>query len=489
MYASALHPAFRRAVWSTIFLAFALVTPPLSAVPAPQPEASERRVYEAIAPRFTVMPVTGGVVLVPRNRITGVDNIELREGAISINGTVVTGAELRQRLGRDAAAVIQLSYLDPESQQRLFSSRREPGRPAPGAPPPPAPGTTSKEEPQPDPGEREGVERTGRTFRRHTDARVRIGGNVTVAEDERVDGPVVAVFGSVTVNGMVTDNVVAVAGNVHLGPRAEVRGDVTSVGGGLTRDEGSVVTGQINEVDFQVPHIRVRPVEWWPITVGPWWDSGLPRTVRFFGTLLRMTLFGLLAALFVLLAPGAVSRIERTIRFEPWKSLLAGLFAQLLFVPLLVIAIVVLLVSIVGIPLLALVPFAILALLVALVLGFAGSALAFSRALLDRSGKVARGPFVLLVIGLAAVWGITLAGRVLGLPGGPMAWLAAMVLAVGFLVEYAAWTVGLGGALLTRLGSRGRGWPEVPPPPVPPIPPPTPVEEPSLYEAEPRRSE
>jgi hypothetical protein len=488
MHASVLHPVFYRVVWSTIFLACALVTPPLSAVPAPQREAAERRVHEAIAPRFTVMPVTGGVVLVPRSPIAGVDNIELREGAISINGTMVTGAELRQRLGRDAAAVIELSYLDADSQQRLFSTRGEPGRGAPAVPPPPTPGASPTEEREPDPAEPGAGEPT-RTFRRHTDGRVRIGGSVTVGEDERVDGAVVAVFGSVTVNGMVADNVVAVGGNVHLGPRAVVRGDVTSVGGRLTRAEGSLVTGQINEVDFRVPHIRVRPVEWWPITGGPWWDSGVPRTVRFFGTLLRMALFGLLAALFVLLAPAAVSRIERTIRFEPWKSLVAGLFAQLLFVPLLVIAIVVLLVSIVGIPLLALVPFAILALLVGLVLGFAGSAVAFSRALLDRSGKVARGPFVLLVIGLAAIWGITLAGRVLGLPGGPMAWLAAMVLAVGFLVEYAAWTVGLGGALLTRFGSRGRGWSEVAPPPVPPVPPPTPVDEPSLYEAESGRSE
>ncbi|RPJ70557.1 MAG: polymer-forming cytoskeletal protein [Acidobacteria bacterium] len=477
MQPSVLHPFFHRLVWSTIFLALALVTPPLSALPAPQRETAERRVYEAIAPRFTVMSVTGGVVLVPRSPIAGVDNIELRDGAISINGTMVTGAELRQRLGRDAAAVIELSYLDAESQQRLFPARGERARPAaPGTPAPPAPGASPSEGRQPEP--REDVGESSRTFRRHTDGRVRVGGSVTVGEDERVDGAVVAVFGSVTVNGMVVDNVVAVGGDVHLGPRAVVRGDVTSVGGGLTREEGAVVTGQINEVDFRMPHIRVRPVEWWPVSVGPWWDSGLPRPVRFFGTLLRMTLFALLAALFLLLVPGAVGRIERTIRYEPWKSLLAGVFAQLLFVPLLVIAIVVLLVSIVGIPLLALVPFAILALLVALVLGFAGSALAFSRALLDRSGKVARGPFVLLAIGLAAIWGITLAGRVLGLPGGPIAWLAAMVLAVGFLVEYAAWTVGLGGALLTRLGSRERGWADRPP--IPPVPPPTAVDDASV---------
>jgi hypothetical protein len=131
---------------------------------------------------------------------------------------------------------------------------------------------------------------------------------VTVDEDERVDGPVVAVFGSVIVNGMVTDNVVAVGGNVHLGPTAEVRGDVTSVGGGLTRDEGSVVTGQINEVDFRVPHVRIRPVKWWPVSVGPWWIAGA-RGALFAPA--RMTLF---AAARSSSWRGAVGRIERTIR-------------------------------------------------------------------------------------------------------------------------------------------------------------------------------
>lgn len=484
MNGSVLHPMFRRLVWTTVFLTCAIVTPPLSALPAPQQEAAERRVHEAITARFNVLPVSRGIVLVPRSRIAGVDNIELREGTIAINGTVVTGGELRQRLGRDAAAVIELSYLDAEAQQRLFSAKEPVPPQAPSTAPPPAPREgprTTRERRQP--------EMSDRSFRRHTDARVRIGGSVTVDEDEHVSGAVVAIFGSVTVNGRVTDNVVAVGGGVHLGQRAEIRGDVTVVGGRLTREEGALVTGQINEVEIGMPHIRIHPVDWWPVSIGPWWDAGPLRTMRLFGTLLRMALFGLLAALFLLLTPGAVGRIERTVRHEPWTSLLAGLFAQLLFVPLLVITIVVLVISIVGIPLLVLVPFAILALLVALVLGLAGSAVAFSRALLDRSGKVAKSPFVLLVIGLAAIWGLTLAGRILSLPGGPLAWLGILILTVGFLIEYAAWTMGLGGALLTRLGRRGRGWADMPPP-VPPVPPaPIGGDAPSVFEAEPRRTE
>ncbi|HET6319596.1 MAG TPA: polymer-forming cytoskeletal protein, partial [Chloroflexota bacterium] len=58
-----------------------------------------------------------------------------------------------------------------------------------------------------------------------------IGSDVTIAEDELVSDPVVAVGGSVTVLGRVNDDVVAVGGGVHLGPKAVVTGDVTSVGG------------------------------------------------------------------------------------------------------------------------------------------------------------------------------------------------------------------------------------------------------------------
>jgi hypothetical protein len=37
----------------------------------------------------------------------------------------------------------------------------------------------------------------------------------------------------------------------------------------------------------------------------------------------------------------------------------------------------------------------------------------------------------------------------------------------GFIVEYVAWTVGLGAALLTRFGTRGGGPDYVGPPPLP----------------------
>jgi hypothetical protein len=73
--------------------------------------------------------------------------------------------------------------------------------------------------------------------------------------------------------------------------------------------------------------------------------------------------------------------------------------------------------------------------------------------------------FGLLAVGLAFIWGITLVGRLVSLGGGPLVHVGAFVLLTGFMIEYAAWTVGLGGALLTRFGRRGPLTAVVPPVP------------------------
>lgn len=76
-------------------------------------------------------------------------------------------------------------------------------------------------------------------------------GVVAVFGDNRVTGPVgegvVAVFGDVTVNSHV-GNVVAVFGNVKLGPNAEVDQEVVCVMGNVQRDPGAVVHHQVKNI-------------------------------------------------------------------------------------------------------------------------------------------------------------------------------------------------------------------------------------------------
>ena len=425
--------------------------------------ASNRELRAAITSKFRVLPVQNGIILVPLVRIAGVDNIELRDGTIAVNGTVVSGAELRQRLASDASGVLQLSYMDLAEQKRLLLPEEgvSPGAQKGAAErehPTPQPPATSSDRPgdTPEVTEPEAPSRP-RRIHRNGETRFRFGGSINVAQDEEVDGPVVTVGGSVDVDGLVRDNVVAVGGDVRLGPHADVRGDVTVVGGQLTRDPASTVQGHVNEIGFDSPGFHIRPIHW-AVPFG-FWDGTPWRTVRFFGTLLRVVLFGLVAALVLVLAPRAVERTDYAITTQPLKAGLIGLVAQLFFIPLLVMTVVLLLVSIIGIPLLALVPFAVLLFVVLWLLGFTAAATSFGRLLKGRFNTHAHSSMQLLLLGLIGIWGLILVGRLLGIGGGPLTWAGGVIVLMGFLVEFAAWTLGLGGALMTRFGRRGRLYP------------------------------
>jgi hypothetical protein len=433
--------------------------------------AAGQKVKNAIEARYRAYAIQGGVLLLPRRPVAGVESVEVLASTIGVNGVVVTGAELRQRLGADADPVIELSYLEPAERRALLFGT------AP-APPSPTPVQVAPEEPPPAPRQQE----QAGPARRRVDARVRIGGPVRVERDEVVNGAVVVVLGSATVEGEVKDAVVVVAGNASLGPDANVHGDVTVVGGRLDVDPKARVGGQINEIGLDVPRIRVRPFDAWGWRFHPfrnWWFSP---SFNLFAVSLRMLLFGLLCLVLVVAAPGPLGRIERRVAAEPWKSGLVGLVAQLLFVPLLVLTVVILAVSIIGIPLLLLVPFALLALLLGLLMGFAGTAARIGRWAQARFRLAPQSPVMALLVGLAAIWALSLVGHLVALGGWAVWGLAAIFAAMGFLVEYLAWTVGFGAALLTRFGTRPAG-DEPAAAPEPTVEPPPPVD-PSLIDVD-----
>ena len=403
--------------------------------------------------RFQVLEVRRGMILVPKSDAAPARTIDINDGQVAVDGVPLTGRELRDRLGDDADLVAQLSFLDAAGRRAFFAGA--PAAPAaPVAPspsgPPAAAAAAAAAEPK--------AERWTEVARyRHGGARVRFGGDVTVAEDEAIGDDVVAILGSARVDGRVDGNVVAVAGSIHLGPKANVRGDVTAVGGSVERESGTIVNGQINEIQIARP--RFGPI----MSIRPWrewhWFSDTVHnpfggSVDLVATLVRVGLVGLLAALMVAVLPAPVQRVADRVAAEPWRAGFVGLAAQFLFVPLLVITVVVLAVSIIGIPLLLLVPFGLIAVGVGLVMGFAGTACAVGRWIGQRAGSGMPGLLVAMVVGLAVVFALTIIAKFLGVTGIPAGIVLGSVLAVGFLIEYVAWTVGLGGVLLSRFGRR-----------------------------------
>ena len=96
-----------------------------NAVVAQQPGDEEQQALRArLEEQYDIVPLSDGVALTPKARRGDVRLIEVSD-TIAINGTVVTGRELRERVGSDADAILRLSYLDPAARRALFAARAD----------------------------------------------------------------------------------------------------------------------------------------------------------------------------------------------------------------------------------------------------------------------------------------------------------------------------------------------------------------------------
>jgi hypothetical protein len=439
---------------------------------AAQDLAEQQALARQIERRFDVLPAQGGVMLRPKTPMRDVRSIQLIDGAIAIDGEPVTGAELRQRLDADADSIIRLSYLDAAAQRALFAppptSRPAPAAGDPAPAPPAAPASPASPEtpsaptppqtPEPNPRPRGG---------RSNGDRVRIGGSVEVGPNEVVNGDVaaiggnstvrgqvlgdvVAIGGTATIDGPVRGDVVSVGGGTTLGPQAEINGDVVVVGGALRRDPAARINGEVKE-------IGLGEINFWPGfrpsldgARGAFFGAAMGSLFAFVATLTRLAVMCILASIVLLFARDYVERIGVRAATEPVKAGAIGLLIQLLFLPVLIASIVLMVITIIGIPLLLLVPFGILAAVLLALVGFTAVAYDVGRFAVNRLGAAAYSPYVIAAIGIALVLSPLLLSRLLGFAGGflwPVAWA---LLLIGLCAEYVAWTIGLGAIALVR---------------------------------------
>jgi hypothetical protein len=423
-----------------------------------------------LSSRYDIVALQQGIALVPKAANPRVRMIQVVNGAVTVDGDTLTAAQLRDRLGADAPAVVQLTYLSAAEQRQLAApDSATAAQPAPGTTPAPGAGATPSPAVTPAPA----PETPARSVERRGDI-VRIGGGaVNVAENERVDGDVVAIGGPVTINGEVTGDVVAVTGGLTLGPRAVVRGEVTAVGGPFNRDPQAQVFGKVNEVGIGVngqtlPPYRINPRN---LIFG----SIASRVGNLTATIARVLMFMLFVLIVTAVGQRPVQQIVSRIAAEPLRAGLVGLLAEILFLPVLVVTILALTISIIGIPLLVLVPFAIILLGVVMLVGFTGAATIVGEWTLNRfpvrrslgegGGRTERNPYLVVAVGLVVIAGVTLIGRLFALAVGGF---GAPLYAVGYLIEYLAWTVGFGASILAWLHMRrSPAAPMVAPPPEP----------------------
>jgi hypothetical protein len=399
----------------------------------------QRALRERVTERYDVVPLSEGLALRPKRR-GEIRLIEITDGSIAINGTIVTGQELRARAGNDADLLLRLSYMRADDQRALFA---EPKREVdPEKPAEPALEATGPESDPP-----------RRPNRMYGD-RVRVFGDVVVGRDEEIVGEVVAVFGSVKIDGEVRQEVVSVFGSVELGPEAVVDGDIVSVGGRVNKAPGARTrrgTSEISATEISIgnPDFRMHMPAWFRGWGGPlyWFGGEFGALPRLIGTMMRFGLILLVAGIALLIARPSVEGAAERVADSPLKAMLVGLTAQLLILPVLLLTGLVLVITVIGIPLLLLLPFVVLLLAVMAVVGFTGTAAAIGGAVLRRAGSASPAPFFEIVVGVLIILLPLLIGRMLAVAGWTLTPIAVLFVALGFIVELLAWSSGFGAAL------------------------------------------
>ena len=282
---------------------------------------------------------------------------------------------------------------------------------------------------------------------------VRVFADVHVPAGSRVDGDVVAVCGSATIEGHVTGSVVAVGGSVKLLPGASVDQDAVAVGGVLDQAPGATVKGETVSIGFL------------PISHGPPTLAVLLLTIL---TCWLLTLF--MAWLLSLLFPERMTRIAATASRQSGASIFVGLLSA----PLVVIAMLLLLVTVIGIPVAFLLPIA-YAMMV-----WAGQLAATYLLGCRLTGRRAGESAVLapIAVGSAFVAMFFVAGAVLSGPPGVTRTFALFFVLIGVLLVTGLSILGTGALMISRFGSGPRdagiapaGIPASPIPPLAPAPP------------------
>ena len=138
-----------------------------------------------------------------------------------------------------------------------------------------------------------------------------------------------------------------------------------------------------------------------------------------------------------------------------------GFAAEIFFIPVLIVASIGLAITIIGIPFVAVfMPLAIVLGVFAFVLGFTALACRLGEWIEDRLGWQPGNAFIATAIGFIVLLAPTLIARDSNVASDPWRALTFLLVAIGLTVEFVAWTIGLGAAILTGLGR----WYTVPPP-------------------------
>jgi len=192
------------------------------------------------------------------------------------------------------------------------------------------------------------------------DGRVGVGTDVVVKAGETLDGDLVCVLGSATVDGVVNGNVVVVGGSLKMSGQAH--GDVVGVGTGLTFKPGSVIEGELVNVGGTIQRDGLE-VHGDTVNLGigaplaPFLGSWIPGATfgvlaawAFWWKLFALFLFFVCALLLCALVPDRIRLISEETPVRVFSAFLFGLIGYMMLILLQAM----LFITVVGIPLMPL---------------------------------------------------------------------------------------------------------------------------------------
>lgn len=290
----------------------------------------------------------------------------------------------------------------------------------------------------------------------------------TIPEGTEIAGNVALLDGTLSLLGTIEGDVLVLDGELLVEPSGRIDGSVLQVGGDVER-LGGRIAGELRSLMRRGPAIAIAPAPevdadvvadvWTPAPTvrhrgffGAFWHNVGHAFEGLFATLTFWLGLGLLGALAVYFQRPRFEVIADTARQNIARSFAVGLTGQFLFFPILLVLVVAIITWLV-------VPLYLLAVGLALVVGYlavahaTGEALAGLRyeglAWLRRSNS-----YYYVLSGLAALLGLFAVAAVLEVFGGLLNFLQGLAIVVGVALTWFAISTGFGAVILSRAGTR-----------------------------------
>lgn len=256
--------------------------------------------------------------------------------------------------------------------------------------------------------------------------------------------------------GTVAGNVFVADGSLIIEPTAVIEGDLITLDA-TVENLGGTIMGEMRDLEGAISPVVVAQTLVRATQVAHEAPGVLHNVLRGVGTIMQTVaaylIFGLIGALVVYFFRPHLETVSDTVSYSFGRSFLTGLAAQLLFLPVMLVLIVLVLTWIV-------LPVYVVGFILAVLLGYLAVAHAAGENLTRRRypSWVARmrrsNSYYYVLSGLAVLLGFFAAAGVAEMGGALLAWAYGLLVATAMTLTWIASTAGLGAAMLSRGGTQ-----------------------------------